>query len=203
MKKDDISEKDGEKEHSERVFDGLQLKGKAITSVKFYACVFKNCDLTGVSLRFCTFKECRFESCNLSLLKAGASSFPGTVFKDSKLMGINWTEADWPKLSLAGPPQFHNCVLSDCNFLGLALAGVEIKNCLAKEADFREADLSGADFSGTELAGSLFGGTNLAKANLAGARNYAINVKANQVKDARFSLPEAMSLLYCLDIKIV
>ncbi len=202
MKTDDITDKDGEKEYSERVFENLQLKSAAISSRKFYACAFKHCDLTGASLRFCKFQECRFESCNLSLLKAGASGFPGTVFKDSKLTGVNWTEADWPRLRLAGPPQFHNCVLSDCNFLGLPLAGAEIKNCLAREADFREADLSGADLAGTDLSGCLFGGTNLTKANLAGARNYAINVKTNQVKDAKFSLPEAMSLLYCLDIKI-
>ena len=94
-------------------------------------------------------------------------------------------------------------MLSDCSFLGLRLAGAAIKDCLAKEADFREAVLSKADLSGTDLAGALFGGTDLTGANLAGARNYAINLKENKVKDAKFSLPEAMALLYCLDIKII
>jgi uncharacterized protein YjbI with pentapeptide repeats len=129
--------------------------------------------------------------------------FDGAVFKDSKLAGVNWADAAWPKLRLAGPPAFLNCVLSDCGFLGLPLAGVSIKNCLAKEADFREADLSGADFAGTDLSGALFGGTDLTGADLAGARNYAINVRENKLKDAKFSLPEAMALLYCLDIRIV
>ncbi len=202
MGKENLADPGGEKEYSERVFDGLRLKGAEIDSKKFLACVFRNCDFTGASLRFCRFRECSFESCNLSLAKVRASVFDGTSFKNSKFTGVNWTEAEWPKLILSGPPRFAGCVLSDCSFLGLRLAGAVIKDCLAKEADFREADLSGADLSGTDLSGALFGATDLTKANLAGARNYAINVKENKVKDARFSLPEAMSLLYCLDIKL-
>ena len=203
MKKQELTGKDGEKDFADRTFSGLDLKGAELESRNFYACVFRNCDLTGASLRFCKFRECRFESCNLSLARPRGAVFDGTVFKDTKLTGVNWADAAWPKLRLAGPPAFLNCVLSDCGFLGLPLAGAEIKNCLARDADFREANLSGADLAGTDLAGALFGGTDLTGASLAGARNYAINVKENKVKDAEFSLPEAMSLLYCLDIKIV
>ncbi|MDD2806873.1 MAG: pentapeptide repeat-containing protein [Elusimicrobiales bacterium] len=192
-----------EKEHSERVFDKLQLKGARIESRVFYACSFRNCDFTGASFRFCKFRDCSFESCNLSLVKVGASVFDGSSFRNSKLAGVNWTEAEWPKITLSGPPGFFSCVLTDCSFLGLPLAGASIKDCLAKEADFREAVLSKADLAGTDFTGALFGGTDLGGANLAGARNYAINAKENKVKGARFSLPEAMSLLYCLDIKII
>ncbi|PKM98409.1 MAG: hypothetical protein CVU79_03605 [Elusimicrobia bacterium HGW-Elusimicrobia-3] len=203
MNRSELTDKDGEKEFADRTFAGLDLKGAELESRTFYACVFRNCDLTGAGLRFCKFRECRFESCNLSLARPRGAVFDGTVFKDSKLSGMNWADAAWPKLRLAGPPAFRNCVLSDCGFLGLPLAGAEFRNCLAKEADFREANLAGASLAGTDLAGALFGGTDLTGADLAGARNYAINVKENKVKDAKFSLPEAMSLLYCLDIKIV
>lgn len=198
-----ILDADGGKEFSERVFDKLQLKGAAVSSKTFYACVFKGCDLTGAVLRFCRFRDCRFESCNLSLARVGASVFDGTTFKDSKLTGVNWTEADWQKLRLSGPPAFFGCVLSDSSFLGLKLDGAVFKDCLAKETDFREAALAGADFSGTDLSGALFNATDLRKADLSSARNYAISPRENQVKGAKFSLPEAMALLYCLDIKIV
>jgi fluoroquinolone resistance protein len=203
MKKEDLADTDGEKEYAERVFDKLRLREAEISSKTFYACVFRNCDFTGASLRFCKFRDCSFESCNLSLAKVRASVFDGGSFKNSKLTGVNWTEAEWPRLRLSGPPQFLSCVLSDCSFLGLQLAGTVIKDCLAKETDFRETGLAGADLAGTDLSGALFGATDLTKANLAGALNYAINVKENKVKDARFSLPEAMALLYCLDIKLV
>ncbi len=65
------------------------------------------------------------------------------------------------------------------------------------------ASLPGSDFSGTDLAGSLFNATDLSGADLSAARNYAISPAANRLKGAKFSLPEAMALLYCLDIKVV
>ncbi|OGR68528.1 MAG: hypothetical protein A2081_05925 [Elusimicrobia bacterium GWC2_61_19] len=192
-----------EKERSGETFTGLDRKGKAVTSVHFRDCVFRNCDLTGATFRFCEFKDCSFESCNLSLVKLPASSFSGTIFKDSKLIGINWTEAAWPKIQLAIPVQFDNCLLNDSVFLGLHLAGTRITRCLAKGADFRDADLSKADLTRTDFSGALFGQTDLTGANLDQARNYAIRVADNRVKGASFSMPEAMALLYCLDIKIL
>jgi uncharacterized protein YjbI with pentapeptide repeats len=203
MNKTDISGKDGEKEYADRVFDGLLLKKAEILSKQFYSCVFKNCDFTGAVFRFCKFPDCRFESCNLSLVRVSGSLFGGAAFKDSKLIGVNWTEAAWPRVTVAAAPQFLNCVISDSNFLGLPLAGAVIKNCLARDADFRETDLARADLAGTDFAASLFGKTNLNGADLTRARNYAIRVGDNRVKGAKFSMPEALALLYCLDIKIV
>jgi len=203
MKKETISGEAGEKEYTDRVFDGLALKGKAVTSRHFYGCVFRNCDLTGVAFRLCRFNDCRFESCNLSLVKVHGSSFSGTAFRDSKLVGVNWAEAAWPRLKLPSALRFENCVLSDSSFLGLSLKESALVKCLAKDADFREADLSLSDLSGTDFSGALFGRTELAGANLDQARNYAIRPADNNIKGARFSMPEAMALLYCLDIKIV
>jgi len=193
----------GEKEYSGRLFEGLALKDRDVTLKVFYACVFRNCDLTGVSFKFCKFSDCSFESCNLSLVKVRGSLFAGTSFKDSKLVGVNWTEASWPKIRLACPLQFDGCLLTDSTFLGLSLEGALITRCRAKDADFREADLSKADLSHTDFSGALFGRTNLAGANLDQARNYAIRPADNVIKGASFSMPEAMALLYCMDIKIV
>ncbi|HBA59933.1 MAG TPA: hypothetical protein DCZ92_03755 [Elusimicrobia bacterium] len=198
-----ISPGSGEKEHNDRTFDGLALKGKAVTSKHFSGCVFRNCDLTGLTFRFCKFTDCRFESCNLSLLKVPGTVFSGVSFKDSKLVGVDWTQASWPKIKLAAPLAFAGCLLNDSNFLGLALAGTAMTGCLARDADLREADLAGSDLTKTDFSGALFSNTNLAGADLTGARNYAIRISENKVKDAKFSLPEAMDLLYCLDIKIV
>jgi len=195
--------KSGKQEHSGEVFAGLTLKNKAITSKRFLDCVFRNCDFTGATVRFCEFRDCNFESCNLSLVKLPASSFSGTAFKDSKLVGINWTEAAWPKIKLSCPVQFLNCLLNDSVFLGLRLDGTRISRCLARGADFRDACLAKADLTHTDFSGALFGNTDLTGADLDQARNYAIRVAENKVKGARFSLPEAMALLYCLDIKIV
>jgi uncharacterized protein YjbI with pentapeptide repeats len=98
---------------------------------------------------------------------------------------------------------FFKSALSHSTFIGLSLKGIQIKACLATGVDFREADLSQADFAGTDLSESLFGDTNLTEADLSRARNYHIDPSQNAVKQAKFSLPEAMSLLYGLDIVLV
>jgi uncharacterized protein YjbI with pentapeptide repeats len=46
----------------------------------------------------------------------------------------------------------------------------------------------------------VFGNTDLSKANLSKAYNYHIDASQNKLKGTRFSLPEAMSLLYSLEI---
>ncbi len=71
------------------------------------------------------------------------------------------------------------------------------------DVDFRETDLAQANFKGTDLADSLFVATDLTEADLSQARNYRIDPSQNIVKKAKFSLPEAMSLLYGLDIVLV
>ncbi|HAF96645.1 MAG: hypothetical protein A2X34_01770 [Elusimicrobia bacterium GWC2_51_8] len=203
MNKNAIFPDGAEKEYDNVVFEGLSLKGKTISSKQFYNCVFKGCDFTGTAFMSCKFSDCKFESCNLSLVKVTGSSFASADFKDSKLAGVNWTAASWPRVKLPGLLQFVNCVISDSNFLGLSLRGARVTKCFARGADFREADLSCADLTHTDFTDSLFGKTNLTGADLTRARNYAIRVSDNRVKDAKFSMPEAMSLLYCLDIKII
>jgi len=202
MTTEGLTRKEGEKEFSEARFEGLVLKGKSVTSREFHSCLFKNCDLTGALLTRSRFTACRFESCNLSLIKPLGTSFGGTSFFSSKLAGVNWTEAAWPKIKLPGLVNFEQCVLTDSVFMGLNLRECSFLNCLAKGADFREADLSLARLNGTDLSGALFGGTDLSGADLDQARNYAIRPAENKLKGARFSLPEAMALLYCMDIKI-
>ncbi|OGR63107.1 MAG: hypothetical protein A2X31_13565 [Elusimicrobia bacterium GWB2_63_22] len=202
MRNEDLTYADGEKEFSDALFERLDLRDKAVTSREFHSCVFKGCDLTRASLVRSRFTDCRFESCNLSLAKLPGSSFSSVVFRSSKLAGVNWTEAAWPRIKLPGQLSFEDCVLSDAVFLGLYLRGASFLNCLAKGADFREADLSGAALRGTDFSGALFGGTDLSGADLSLARNYAIRPDDNKLKNAVFSMPEAMALLYCMDIKL-
>jgi uncharacterized protein YjbI with pentapeptide repeats len=60
----------------------------------------------------------------------------------------------------------------------------------------------GADFGKSDLTGSTFHNSNLSKANFIGAINYSINPLTNKLSKAKFSKPEALSLLDHLDIII-
>lgn len=117
-------------------------------------------------------------------------------------MGVNWAQANWTSPGLGPPPEFINSVISYSTFIGLNLVGMRIVNCTASEVDFRESDLSQADFTGTDLSKSLFMDTNLTQADLSQARNYQIDPGQNLLKGARFSMPEAMALLYSMDIDL-
>ena len=99
--------------------------------------------------------------------------------------------------------KFIKSVISHSTFIGLNLADIRVVDCIAIDVDFREADLSRADFTGTDLTSSLFNDTNLTAADLSQARNYDIDPVQNIIKSARFSLPEAMSLLYSMDIELI
>lgn len=78
-----------------------------------------------------------------------------------------------------------------------------MERCEAINVDFREANLSQADFAFTDLKDSLFQSTNLTGADLHNTVNYQIDPSQNNIQNARFSLPEAMALLYSMDIQIV
>lgn len=65
-----------------------------------------------------------------------------------------------------------------------------------------EVQLKGADFSGTDLKKSTFQDCDLSKADFRGAKNYFISTESNKIKKAKFSMPEAVSLLGNLDIMI-
>jgi uncharacterized protein YjbI with pentapeptide repeats len=88
-------------------------------------------------------------------------------------------------------------------FIGLKLRKLVLTKCSAKEVEFSEADLTSADLRGTDLTKSRFQQTNLMRANFEGATNYSIDLATNKITKARFSLPEALSLLYGLDIVLV
>lgn len=192
----------GSGEHSDRTFAGIEFKAGTAEDAQFYGCLFRNCDFTGSVFRRCRFADCRFESCNLSLVRLPRTAVSAS-FRSCKLTGVNWTEAAWPGVKLPGLLKFDDCVLTDSCFLGLSLRGTALTGCLARGTDLRETDLTGADLSRTDFSGALFGKTCLAGADFGGARNYAIRPSENVIKGAKFAMPEAMALLYCMDIKIL
>jgi uncharacterized protein YjbI with pentapeptide repeats len=186
--------------YADEVFKEVRVEHVELVSSEFHDCVFFHSSFAESVFGHCRFVNCVFRECDLSLIKVPESSFSSTLFENSKIMGVNWTEAHWPKAGLANPVSFSKCAISHSTFIGLSLQSVQIRDCVATDVDFREADLSQADFGSTDLSQSIFGNTNLSEADLSRARNYRIDPGQNVLKQARFSLPEAMSLLHSMDI---
>jgi len=138
--------------------------------------------------------------------KFNLTSFQNTRFSNSQLAGIDWTLMKWPRKSLRNKPKFDisftRCELNYSIFIALEMYKAQFDSCFLDEVCFEDADLEKAVFDGCNLSGASFNHTNLESADFSTARNYSINVQTNRVKKAKFSLPEAISLLYAMDIEI-
>ena len=184
-------------------FKGVNLHGLKITKAEFDDCTFVSCDFSETFFSSCKFTECRFENCNLSLAKFTNTKMSDVKFIACKMVGIDWTKADWHSLLNAGPLHFRDCIIDDGNFFGLSLEEIVIRECRAKEVDFRNATLKNADFSGSDFKGTLFNNTHLENANFIDAQNTMIDMRLNNLKGAIFRRFEALFLLESMGIVLV
>jgi uncharacterized protein YjbI with pentapeptide repeats len=136
--------------------------------------------------------------CNLSLAKFLNTKLRKTEFSGCKLQGNNFSQADSFALDIG----FRKCIISNCIFSELKLRKTSFTECELDDCDFYKSDLTEADFTLASLQGTVFENTILEKAIFTDARNYAINPLKNNIKKARFSMPEAISLIESLGIII-
>ena len=171
---------------------------RILERVEFCGCRFTNCVFERTVFSGCAFEDCEFESCDLTLASIVGSSFSSVVFRDSKLHGIAWHQAGF-----SFDASFLDSQLDYSSFFGMKLNKTRFTGSRLTEVTFVDAVAREADFSRCELKGTVFLQTDLIRAKFTGARNYAIDVRENQVKGATFDLPEAVSLLSYFGIKIV
>lgn len=189
-------------EFTNQEFKGLIYKNGSVSLKEFNSCLFVKGSFLETVFKECHFYNCTFRKCDLSLVHFKDCSFSETRFEDSQVIGIDWTETTWAssKFSLTKPVDFLNSVLNFSTFMGMNLKQINIIKCIAREVSFEDANLSGANCSFTDFTNCRFLHTNLTGADFTGAKNYTIAAHLNTLKKTRFSLPEAMSLLYSLDI---
>lgn len=186
-----------------RHFHGLSMPEQVFHEIEFEDCQFTDCHFSDSQFCRCRFIECRFTRCNLSLCQFPYSQFTEVSFTESKLIGIDWTRASWPRHVFHAPIGFYQCLLNDSSFFGLNLDELRIEACKAQDLDFREGHFCRANFRDTDLARSLFGNTHLIGADFTEACHYDIDPFNNRLNQAKFSRLEAIRLLYGMDIELV
>jgi len=191
-----------ESEFSRKTFEGLDGRSQAVLHRSFDECAFIGCKFLEVDFTGSRFVDCAFLKCDLSLMRIKDCSFINAKFEESKLVGVNWTEALWPEKDSLNSIDFFNCILSQSTFSGLKLKKMKLMGCTASDADFAEADMAQSDCRKTDFSGSRFMHTDLSGADFRDAKNYVIHPGLNKLSKARFSFPEVMSLLFHLDIII-
>lgn len=178
-------------------FTALSLSGETVSSIRFEACTFSECRLVDCKFEKCVFIDCKFEGCTISAVNPDKSRFLQPQFHRCKVMGF-----DWAKAAKLQDISFDDCLLDYSNFSSLRFPKIHMVKCSAKEARFVETDMSDGIFTGTDFQGSTIFKSNFTRADFRQAKNYNLDVRNNVIKNARFSLPEALSLLYGLEITI-
>ena len=182
-------------EHDEEEFSDLNLPREQLIDHVFENCVFKQCNLSGADLSRTRFISCKFIACDLSNVILKNGRIRDTTFSSCKLMGLQWVHLDD-----VVNPEFDECNLQYCNFVGLKLKKTKFFKSNLRDIDFSQADLAESDFRESDLSNARFNETNLIKANFRGAFNYLIDPSINKIRGARFSFPEAQGLLAGLGI---
>jgi fluoroquinolone resistance protein len=190
-------------EYISEALSDLNWAGCDIQNKTFDDCTFQSCDFSEATLSKCKFIDCHFIECNISLINIRHSKFSDVFFDACKLVGVDWTKAQWSNLAVFSPIKFQKCILNDSSFHGLDLKEMHMEECKAHDVDFREANFSDANFSYTDFSFSLFNKTNLSGANFAEATHFSIDIYSNTIKGAKFCRDEAVNLLDCLGIELI
>ncbi|MGR5117946.1 pentapeptide repeat-containing protein [Vibrio astriarenae] len=190
-------------EYYDQQFDKHTVKGETLLETVFEECEFIDCDFSDAVFRRCRFVDCSFVSCNLSLVQFSLTQFLNIEFRQSKLVGVDWTKADWPTFRADPEMRFFECILNGSSFYGLTLQEIKFDQCQLVDVDFREADLSQAQMTECDLNEAQFMRTNLTGTDLTDSHSFTMSVLDNQLKGAQFSRLEALNLLESLGVKLV
>ncbi len=193
----------GTSEYYSQTFKDMDISASSHSDLEFEDCTFVKCDFSEAKFGKCKFIDCRFVDCNLNNLSVAHCKFMEVSFEGCKIVGVDWSKAHWPSIASFKALKFESCLISYSSFYGLELQEIAIVQCKALEVDFREGNFTESDFSYTNFSGSLFSKTRLRKVNFAEATNYHIDVLTNDIKEAKFSRYEAVSLLECLGIELL
>ncbi|QUJ69865.1 pentapeptide repeat-containing protein (plasmid) [Photobacterium sp. GJ3] len=190
-------------QYFDETFEKLSLSFSEFTEVEFEDCEFTDCNFSESTLKHCKFINCYFDRCNLSLIRIPQSRFFGVTFVESKLVGVDWTQAHWPSFNVDHELRFRNSILNDASFFGLTLNELELTECKLHDVDFREGDFKAAKMTFCDFTHSLFMRTDLRGADLTESTQYHLHVLENQVEGAKFSRFEALNLLESLGVELV
>lgn len=119
-------------------------------------------------------------------------------FEDCKIVGAEFFKCEKRFFSIKAKGSF----LQYCNFADLNMKQASFHGCKLKECYFTDTNLIEADYRDTDLSGTIFHNSDLSKADFCGSKNYEIDVRANKVKKAKFSFPEAIGLLRGFEVEI-
>jgi fluoroquinolone resistance protein len=184
--------------HENKTFEKVIYTGQVIRGREFHNCTFKQCDFSNSEFSGNKFIDCVFECCNLSLMKLGNTALQSIIFKDCKILGVNFHECS----DFLFTVEFESCLLDYASFANKKMLKTRFNKSSLKETSFAQANLAGSVFAQCDLAGVVFNRTDLTSVNFATAQNYTIDPEINTMKKAIFSAEGLAGLLVKHQLKI-
>lgn len=185
--------------HENKVFEKIVYTGKVIKGREFQQCTFRQCDLSNSDFDHNKFLDCTFELCNLSMMKMRGTTLSNAVFRDCKIMGVNFNDCE---KFLFHVEAFHSCILDYSSFMGRKLIKGNFFKTSLKEVNFSQATLTGCVFDQTDMENAIFERTDLTATDFRTAYNFIIDPELNIIRKAKFSLHGLPGLMVRYGIKI-
>ena len=187
----------------DKIVSGLCLSGSRICDVEYIGCTFNGCVFAECRLVDSAFYDCAFVNCQIISPVFDNSLVNLADFVNARLVGMRWDDACGLGKKSRPIKSLSNCVLDTCvasgmNFLRLDFSGSAIRNTV-----FSDCDLSGCSFAGSDLSNTSFTGCSLKNADFSKSKGFRIDIRSNALRGARFSMPEAVSLLDGLGVVVV
>lgn len=182
----------------EQTFSKVNYSEKPLEIGEYEYCAFNNCNFSNGSLSQSHFLECEFIDCNFSNANLQNTSFQDVRFKNCKMLGLRFDACN----EFGFAASFDTCQLDHSIFYKMKLGRSSFINSQLKSVDFTEADLKNSKLSNCNLENATFQNTNLELADFTNSTNYSIDPEQNQIKGAKFSLPEVIGLLDKYKLKI-
>lgn len=181
-----------------QTFEKVLYTDRKINNREFDGCIFKNCDFSNSDFSYNTFIDCEFYDCNLGMTKLSGTSLKNVIFKDCKLLGIQFNECDDFLFNVG----FEECILDYSSFANKKMPKTKFIGSSMKDVTFIGTNLSNSVFMNCNLEGAVFNDTQLKEVDFISSYNYKIDPEFNPMRKAKFSIQGIPGLLEKYDIKI-
>ena len=176
--------------------DGFDFGPASIPELDIRACLIERVSLANRTIQRLRIRDTRFVNCDLSNATLRGFEAARVEFTGCRLIGLKAIEC-----------RFRDVLIEECDvrygqFTDGRLAVCEIKTCGLQEADFRGANLEGIRMERVNLSRANLNGAKLKDADLRGAEIEGVIVRAEDVKGAIVSPPQAMDLARLLGLAI-
>jgi len=182
--------------HYHQVIEKTNFTATSLPQLDFESVEFRGCTFNDISGYH--FSDCLFSSCNLSNAELRGSKMQDVLFRDCKLIGINFFHASDFGFNLT----FERCLLDYASFEHKKMNKSQFEDCRLHGANFTQTDLTKAKMENCDLLHAIFASTNISGLDFRTNYNFNIDPTQNLVKKAKFAADNLAGLLGKFDLVI-